>query len=90
MRYENTEATKYVQVNRSEGVTLSITPNYDELTTTEFFELVGELYESLGYSNKVVVKINGLGPKMKDKLKYNPITMWELHIDDDEWSEEFE
>ena len=84
----STIVEKWIEVDRMEQITLECNDTHGDLTVTEFFELVGELYEELGYSNQVTVKIKGLSPKFKNKLKFNPIHKWELHIDDDEWSNE--
>jgi hypothetical protein len=67
------KADMNVEVQRMETVTLAISDNVDELTATEFFELVGELYCKLGYSNKVSVKVKGIHPSLgSGKLEYEP------------------
>ena len=87
------EAKPLVETTRMESVTLSCSSNVEELTVTEFFELVGELYESLGYSNKVSVKVRGLADPINGKLLYEPNpypleSLMEKYMDDDEWSNE--
>ena len=87
------EAKRLVETTRMESVTLSCSSNVEELTVTEFFELVGELYESLGYSNKVSVKVRGLADHINSKLLYEPNPyplerLMEKYMDDDDWSHE--
>ena len=77
-----TQAATQVEVRRLETVSLSASSNVDELTVTEFFKLVGKLYEKLGYSNRVTVRVKGLAKKLESKLEFNP-SPWGL--DDEEW-----
>jgi len=66
--------TKPVESYKYEDVVLNITDNASALTATEFFELCGELYESMCYMNKVNIKIKGLYPYMNSKIKIRPTT----------------
>ena len=77
-----TQVATQIEVRRLETVSLSASSNVDELTGAEFFKLVGKLYEKLGYSNRVTVRIKGLAKGLENKLEFDP-SPWGL--DDEEW-----
>lgn len=64
----NKEIMQYLPVD----VSLFISDNADELTVPEFFELVADLYNKMGYVNDVNIQIKGVASGIKDKIKIRP------------------
>lgn len=65
---------KLVERNRLEKITLECSDDAYDLTVTEFFELVGELYKKLTFVNDVDIKIKGVHHSIPSKIKIRPDT----------------